>query len=106
MKIYCYQCGAAIHCSIDSKPNFCHKCGTSLSKENAPTETNDAVKEVFYNADGSLWQKGIDPSARKYTESQIRETESLVTDWQLNGLKVNLFFVLLSYMFVFLVFDK
>ena len=42
MKIYCHQCGTAIHCSVDSKPNFCHKCGTKLSDATAiPTETDD-----------------------------------------------------------------
>ena len=46
MKIYCHQCGAAIHCGVDSKPNFCHKCGTKLSDAaTTPTEANDPALE-------------------------------------------------------------
>ena len=65
MKIYCRQCGSAVHYNAGSKPNFCQKCGVNLSIGAAPIETDNLAPEE-------------------------EEVESRVTDWRLGGLEVDI----------------
>ena len=43
MKIYCQNCGYKVEFSANSKPKFCHNCGTSL---NLGSNVSNAVEET------------------------------------------------------------
>ena len=56
MKSYCYECGVKLEYPVGKKPKFCHNCGVSFGKAEAPQQEpqQEAEQQIVQAAEKAL----------------------------------------------------